>query len=98
MNVELLRLMLAIINAGLKDVPVEIGNLRRLEGLQMEGAELPDTLAQLYAVNPLLLVQVHNTTLTSLDLSSIGLTEFPALLVGGCPCFVRCCDRLMTHA
>eukprot|EP00198_Chlamydomonas_reinhardtii_P010055 XP_001699392.1 predicted protein [Chlamydomonas reinhardtii] len=56
-----------------------VGEMRRLEGLQLEGCPLPPTEAALYAANPLLLVQVHNTALTSLDLSGLGLDKVPKL-------------------
>jgi hypothetical protein len=44
--------------AGITDLPPEIGKLRRLEGLQVEGVALKEPLASLYKANPLLLVQV----------------------------------------
>lgn len=60
---------------GISAVPPGIGNLRKLEGLQMEGCPLAEPLASLYRSVPLLLVQVHNPALTSLDLSGLGLAE-----------------------
>ncbi|GLI66638.1 hypothetical protein VaNZ11_010474 [Volvox africanus] len=71
-------------HTGVKTVPEGLGELRRLEGLQLEGCPLPEPAATLYAANPLLLVQVHNTALTSLDLSGLGLEKIPQLsrLVG----------------
>jgi len=62
------------------DLPPDIGKLRHLEGLQVEGNQFEEPLRSLYRANPLLLVQVHNTALTSLDLSGIGLTCFPTQL------------------
>lgn len=47
--------------AGVADVPEGVGEMRRLEGLQLEGCPLPPTEAALYAANPLLLVQVGGT-------------------------------------
>lgn len=47
-------------NAGVAELPPEVGNLRRLEGLQVEGVALKEPLASLYAANPLLLVQVRS--------------------------------------
>ncbi|GAX75982.1 hypothetical protein CEUSTIGMA_g3425.t1 [Chlamydomonas eustigma] len=64
----------------IKGVHPGIGNLRHLEGLQLEGLELPSPLDAIYASNPLQLVQLHNTTLTSLDLSDLGLSIFPTQL------------------
>ncbi|EFJ43577.1 hypothetical protein VOLCADRAFT_96185 [Volvox carteri f. nagariensis] len=85
-------------HTGVQTVPEGLGELRRLEGLQLEGCPLPEPAATLYAANPLLLVQpvqhtirhvpaegpVHNTALTSLDLSGLGLEKIPQLsrLVG----------------
>ncbi len=40
-------------------MPPGLGELRRLEGLQLEGCPLPALEAQLYAAGPLLLVQVR---------------------------------------
>lgn len=42
-----------------QDVPPGLGELRHLEGLQMEGTQLPSPLDVLYAANPLNLVQVR---------------------------------------
>ncbi|GFR44942.1 hypothetical protein Agub_g6030, partial [Astrephomene gubernaculifera] len=69
---------------GITTVPEGLGELRRLEGLQLEGCSLPQPHATLYEANPLLLVQIHNTALTSLDLSGLGLEQIPQLsrLVG----------------
>ncbi|GLC42496.1 hypothetical protein PLESTF_000760700 [Pleodorina starrii] len=66
-------------HTGVSTVPEGLGELRRLEGLQLEGCPLPQPAATLYAANPLLLVQVHNTALTSLDLSGLGLDKIPQL-------------------
>lgn len=43
----------------ISDVPAELGCLRSLEGLQMEGCPLASPLDKLYAHSPLLLVQVR---------------------------------------
>ena len=43
----------------IRSVPPGIGELRHLEGLQMEGSELPSPLDVLYAAEPLQLVQVR---------------------------------------
>ncbi|KAG2436697.1 hypothetical protein HXX76_006225 [Chlamydomonas incerta] len=71
-------------HTGVAEVPEGVGEMLRLEGLQLEGCPLPPTEATLYGANPLLLVQVHNTALTSLDLSGLGLEKVPKLnrLVG----------------
>ena len=43
---------------GMTSIPPGIGDLRHLEGLQMEGSKLPSPLDALYAASPLQLVQV----------------------------------------
>jgi leucine-rich repeat protein SHOC2 len=46
----------------------------------MEGSALPSPLDAIYASNPIQLVQLHNTTLTSLDLSGLNMPCFPPQL------------------
>lgn len=64
--------------AGITGVPRTIHALQQLEGLQAEGCPLAQPFAALYAKEPLLLVQLHDTSRDTLDLSDAGLTEVPA--------------------
>ncbi|KAG1676077.1 hypothetical protein FOA52_014942 [Chlamydomonas sp. UWO 241] len=65
---------------GISSLPPGIGDLRRLEGLQIEGCSLLAPLDAIYAASPLQLVQLHNTTLQSLDLSGLGMAALPEQL------------------
>ncbi len=48
----------ALLASGICGVPVGLGELRLLEGLQLEGCPLEQPYRALYDTNPLLLVQV----------------------------------------
>eukprot|EP00882_Tetradesmus_deserticola_P030837 GHRQ01034809.1.p4 GENE.GHRQ01034809.1~~GHRQ01034809.1.p4 ORF type:complete len:102 (-),score=44.51 GHRQ01034809.1:93-398(-) len=71
----------AALHLGISSVPVAIGELRMLEGLQTEGCPLAPPLSSLYAKDPLMLVRLHDTQLQALDLSEAGLEEVPQALL-----------------
>jgi Leucine-rich repeat (LRR) protein len=68
-------------NTGISSLPLSIGELHQLEGLQADGCPLVAPLNSLYAKDPLLLVKLHDTRLQALDLSEAGLEEVPQALL-----------------
>jgi Leucine-rich repeat (LRR) protein len=64
--------------AGISTLPPGLGELRDLEGLQVDGCPLLPPYANLYSKDPLLLVALHDRERLSLDLSDCSLAEVPA--------------------
>jgi hypothetical protein len=65
---------------GIKVMDVEIGELRNLEALQMEGNQMEYPFHNLYDRHPLLLMYFHNVQMVELDLSGIDLTLLPPVV------------------
>lgn len=65
---------------GIKVMDVEIGELRNLEALQMEGNQMEYPFHNLYDRHPLLLMYFHNVQMVELDLSGINLTLLPPVV------------------
>jgi Leucine-rich repeat (LRR) protein len=66
--------------AVLQVMDVEIGELRNLEALQMEGNQMEYPFHNLYDRHPLLLMYFHNVQMVELDLSGIDLTLLPPVV------------------
>lgn len=65
---------------GITTFPEGLGVLRQLEGLQADGCHLQAPFNTLYDKDPLLLVKLHDTQLSTLDLSDAGLEVVPEQL------------------
>lgn len=65
-------------SAGITTFPPEVGELRLLEDLQVDGCPLVSPYDMLYRKDPLLVIAIHDTQLQSLDISETGLEEVPS--------------------
>lgn len=65
---------------GVRDVPLDLGKLKCLESLQLDGCPLQHPYDELYNADPELLLHAHDSAVDQLDLSQLNLQAVPPCL------------------